>query len=289
MDKDYIDRNNIIERYLLHQLTDEERHRFRTALLFDPKLREEVENTRLLYRQIKASLAPRRPRAWYQNRSSLRLGLLVLLTAAVLIWLALPKPPDASSASSPDMPERTTIAPKQPTAEAEQKAVPKQPAAKADAETVTAPRTKKQQALPKPDMPQPIARLEPSYAPHPYLDQFTDSYNRNGQSVASLTRTPDSLYRIEEDGSLLFQLGGQLRVKGAVPTERFVVRIFSNKLEDFDRFRPLYNLSPAISIGEGEATFSTTARLQLQPGLYYYLLEDNEAEDLIYTGKFIVE
>ena len=25
MDKDYIDRNNIIERYLLHQLTDEER------------------------------------------------------------------------------------------------------------------------------------------------------------------------------------------------------------------------------------------------------------------------
>lgn len=276
MDKDYIDRNNIIERYLLHQLTDEERHRFRTALLFDPKLREEVEHTRLLHRQIKASIARQQPRAWYQNRSYLGLGLFALLMAAVLIWLALPEPSAPSSPSAPAIPKSTT-------------APPKQPAGQADDEQRTIPRTKRQPATPTPEKPQPIAQLEPSYAPHPYLDQFTDSYNRNSQSIASLTRTPDSLYRRGEDDSLLFQLGGRLRVEGAVPAERFVVRIFSNKLEDFESFRPLYNLSPAISMDEGEPTFSAAAKLQLQPGLYYYLLEDNEAEDLIYTGKFIVE
>ncbi len=289
MDKDYIDRNNIIERYLLHQLTDEERHRFRTALLFDPKLREEVEHTRLLHRQIKASIARQQPRAWYQNRSYLGLGLFALLMAAVLIWLALPEPSAPSSPSAPAIPKSTTAPPKQPAAGAEQTAVPKQPAGQADDEQRTIPRTKRQPATPTPEKPQPIAQLEPSYAPHPYLDQFTDSYNRNSQSIASLTRTPDSLYRRGEDDSLLFQLGGRLRVEGAVPAERFVVRIFSNKLEDFESFRPLYNLSPAISMDEGEPTFSAAAKLQLQPGLYYYLLEDNEAEDLIYTGKFIVE
>ena len=52
MKKEYIKENNIIEQFLLNKLSDEERKAFRVALLFDEKLRQEVEDTRLLHQQI---------------------------------------------------------------------------------------------------------------------------------------------------------------------------------------------------------------------------------------------
>ena len=58
---------------------------------------------------------------------------------------------------------------------------------------------------------------------------------------------------------------------------------------DFDNFKPILSANPTISKSDDYYNLSFNAIVPLPKGLYYFIIEDNEIEDMIYVGKFLVE
>lgn len=52
MNKSFIENNNIIERYLLGELSEEEAVQFNLALMQDENLQKEVKTNRLLFKML---------------------------------------------------------------------------------------------------------------------------------------------------------------------------------------------------------------------------------------------
>lgn len=86
-------------------------------------------------------------------------------------------------------------------------------------------------------------------------------------------------------GKTVFYLKGKL--EGKMPADAsFKVLIFSNSRRRFEAMQPL----TAYSLGfDDDAQFNLGAILPLSPGLYYYLIEEQESGSWVYVDKFSVK
>lgn len=285
MDAQYIKDNEVIERYLLGQLSDDERQAFRVALLFDENLRQEVEDTRLLHQQIQQLKSTTKPFSkkyvWWL------IGSFVIILTAISIYFL--------NKNTTERPQQNTT----PSIENAQKNDKKSNETNTDTITKIEKEEKEiqpkiQPFTPKKKATKPTKPLQPIAAAdsktHPYLDQFTTGGFRNNEVKITVNSPKIGETLILENEKINLNLKGVLTLDKTPEKERFVVRLFSNKKADFDNFKPILSVNPTITkLENNDYQLSFNAVIPLPQGLYYFIIEDNAIEDMIYVGKFLVE
>lgn len=287
MDKQYIKDNEVIERYLLGQISDNERQEFRVALLFDESLRQEVEDTRLLHQHIQQlKMAKKQPKPkkiiWWL------IGSLLMISIATVAYFANKNKfvkKQENTPSTIEMPPKTI---KKITESAtdellkEEQIEEKKEENQLEIEPFV---PEKKVTTPKKSSP-PIAAADTKT--HPYLDQFVTGGFRNNQVKITVNSPKINEKLTAENGKINLNIKAVLSLDKTPEKERFVVRLFSNKKADFDNFKPILSDNPTISESDNQYNLSFNAIVPLPKGLYYFIIEDNEKEDMIYVGKFLV-
>jgi hypothetical protein len=134
----------------------------------------------------------------------------------------------------------------------------------------------------------PLAKANPSaYIPNRIFENRLESMVRSTNGKTTMTSPAVGALIKTENGV------AKLNFKGSVPANEdnsqfpLVLKIFDNQNSD-DKF--LYRVLPAKTNRDNpQWSFSSAQRLKLQPGLYYYTLERQMDDDLLYVGKFTVE
>lgn len=86
-----------------------------------------------------------------------------------------------------------------------------------------------------------------------------------------------------------FSFVALLKTEADIKRHDFKLYVFSNKSSDFDDFAPLYTFDIQATPSQGDNYQLVMSRkLALEPGLYYYLLEDQAAEKIYFVDKFEV-
>ncbi len=85
-------------------------------------------------------------------------------------------------------------------------------------------------------------------------------------------------------------LKGSLQPDTELPEETsFVLRIYSNKKEDYSIERSILNIPINLRAIKGDAfPFRLKANLRVSPGLYYYVIAEKGKEEALHIGRFEV-
>lgn len=205
--------------------------------------------------------------------------LLVILVLLIIVWLFLPHPTGDTSTSSPE--DRTREFP-----------ITETPIPRSDVD------------LNEQDD---FAELPPeAIAPNPLLEGYVDQELRESPYTFEITY-PNKEARLTEqaDGTHLFRLAGRLSVNevteegsttaASVTTEdeapdipAFRVHLFSNRPEDYESFQPIFTEDINFQVEGDGYVFQLSHPEELDPGLYYYLIEATESGEAFYVGKVSV-
>lgn len=275
-----LDTNELIEQYLNGTLPTAEKQAVEARIITDAAFRDELE----LHRQLHAEFEdpqklklrdllgdilreppPATPRQYGNWLKGLGLAGVVLLA----VWLGLrrlsPAPP-----TLPGPPEEKSVLP------------PTQPATPMENEN----------APPKPleSTPErPIAMADPvAFIPNRGFEDRIGSQIRAAGGSVNLQSPTTGANFTPQNGFVKIAFRGTAPV-GADTTEYpLVLKIYANKTPTGEA---LFRLLPTIGnrhTATDQWTFSCVQPLRLRPGLYYFTLERQADEDLIFTGKFTV-
>jgi hypothetical protein len=134
---------------------------------------------------------------------------------------------------------------------------------------------------------QEIARVDLSrYEPNAQLETLAQSYVRGGNYDLQITRTPNPVYYINEaDKHIDLILSGQIRTSEKSGLNSIVIVVMNNKESN----QAILELPVSTSRDPtGTWVFNMQHSLNLDYGLYYYLLETGEGE-LLKGGQFRVD
>lgn len=205
--------------------------------------------------------------------------LIAILALLVIVWLFLPHPTGDTSASAPE--DRTREFPITETP------IPGSDVSLGEQEGFT--------------------ELPPeAVAPNPLLEVYIDQELREGPYKIEVTY-PNKEARLTEqpDGTHLFRLAGRLSINEAAENESpapnpvdeetdevmlptFRVHLFTNAPQDYENFQPVFTEDITFQV-EGEFyVFQLSHPEELDPGLYYYLIEASESREVFYVGKVSV-
>lgn len=205
--------------------------------------------------------------------------LLAILVLLVIVWLFLPHPTGDTAVSDPN--ERTRAFPVTETPI---------PESKTDLGA--------QDGFPE---------LPPeAIAPNPLLEGYVGQELRESPYSFAITY-PNKEARLTEqpDGTHLFRLAGRLSInevseEGATTPAPaasedeapdippFRVHLFSNKPEDYESFQPIFTEDIIFQVEGNAYVFQLSHPEELDPGLYYYLIEATESGEAFYVGKVSV-
>ncbi|MBL7805940.1 MAG: hypothetical protein JNL02_19520 [Saprospiraceae bacterium] len=262
MDRPTIDRDNIIERFVLGQLTDAELDAFLTYQLFHPEIKTEVEALRAVAKTTRG-LAPSRQVKWWQKRG-IQIGLLLLtVVLGVALWQLAGR--GRQHDTSPAAPQQQNTEPP----------------------TLITPGDTTETHPPPPSSRQ----IAADFRPNPHLEALLGPgrFRGNADEQPAWVKTPPAEQQCESAATMCrINLRGQLR--GDIEAiKQFRWLLFSNKPADFTALRPLQSGSFSTK-NNPDQTIGIDAgiSLRLAPGLYYYLIEDAESGATYFTGKLTV-
>ena len=274
MDRSIIDRDNVLERFVLGQLPDDELDAFLAYQTLHPEIRTEVEAVRAVVKSARGmnngAASPRkttgrRPKIWW---------LPLLLGVAVLggwwYWnQSLHRVSDPVVPAGPAL-ETPPAVPKPP----DQTGQPQAENLPPQSEDSGAHRHLAAQFRPNP-------RLEALLGPRQYRDNGEDH-------VQWIQAPPREQHLALEKGRLNLSLSASVHA-GAAVAGNLRCLLFSNVPADYDAFRPVLVI-PVEAREDSEQTFSLLfkATIELKPGLYYYLIEDRDSGEPSFMGKIIV-
>lgn len=154
------------------------------------------------------------------------------------------------------------------------------------------------------------AELPPeAIAPNPLLEGYVGQELRESRYKIEITYPNEEARLIEQpDGTHLFRLAGRLSISdeaeettttpSSPPADPeaeeepqippFRVHLFSNKPEDYESFRPIFTEDLSFQVEGGGYVFQLSHPEELDPGLYYYLIEAMESGETFYVGKVSV-
>ncbi len=278
-----LDNNERIEQYLRGTLPPEDQQAVETSLATDPAFRAEVE----LHRQLHAEFAdpkklelrdlltdvlknpPPPPPANKNGTKWIGITLTVLLLGG-LGWYWLASPVKDST---------------QPARQEEIKSVPPANEPIATQENGNTP-TEPVEKTPE----RPIAQADPAaYTPNRAFESRLGSMIRSSDGAAEMSSPSMGATFKAENGMVKINFRGTAPAEADTAQFPLVLKIYDNRV---DLNKSLFRILPAISnrnAADGQWAFSSVQRLRLRPGLYYYTLERQADEDLIFVGKFRVE
>lgn len=259
--------SELVERYLLDQLSEEEKTVFQAQLLRDPDLQEELRQIRYLQKAMRAEKLQSEKRG-RPGRRWLFLGIsffMLLLTG--ILWLYFSKTNAVSSntfspaKSSPQNPQPSQ----------------KVPPVTTPSEKQTAPKTTLKESKP----------VASDFVPNPDLENFIGNTVRSGAFQLNITQPLPNSQLHRNRGQVEFKLEGTIEGKPVEENWPLQIHLFSNKKEDYQNFKSIWTAPVFLNSDGDPRSFSITKSLPLTPGLYYFILENSDSGEMLYVGRFI--
>jgi len=271
-----------IPAFLDGTLTGQALEAFEQALQTDPELATEVQ----LYRDMAAALKPapaedalranlkrlgreNTPVTPVRRRIWLAAACLLALLGIALLWRSRVPAPETTPARPPVQETPKTAPP------VAQKTTPVPPTpARTNgnaAEKVVKPRL-----------------YAAAYAPNPRLEAMLGSRLRGDDYLFRITQPTANTSLKRRNGTANFILSGTLETSSDEVQAPFRVLIFSNNPADYESFSFVFSASLVFEKEQDAFRFRTENPLQAPPGLYYFLIEDENSGLPYFTGKFRV-
>ncbi|MFN0013301.1 MAG: hypothetical protein ACKVU2_02025 [Saprospiraceae bacterium] len=273
-----------IEAYLNGTLEDDARAAFELAMQHDPELAAEVR----LYRDMATALNPTptedalrsnlkrlgRQHAPVEPVAGRRIALWWWLAGTLAVlgligWLVwrMPAPVPADHRKTPaDQPVAQTPLPSKPPAAAREKTPPPSP-------------------LPKAREPRLLAA---DFRPNPRLEDLMNTQFRGDKYQFQVNRPAPGANLSRKQKQVAFRLEGTVETDVREISVPFRVLVFSNLPEDYEQFRPAYAARLSFEKTDRIFSFRLDERLALAPGLYYFLIEDEDSGMVFHAGKVSV-
>lgn len=119
---------------------------------------------------------------------------------------------------------------------------------------------------------------------NPSLEFLIDNNLRSNDLKIELTRKIGNVSLSSPEDIITFKLMGSIITQDDISKKKLKVHLFSNKKSDYEDFLSI-NSSPLVV--KQNLTFDFQNSINLKPGLYYYVIED-EVEKIHLVGKFEV-
>lgn len=143
---------------------------------------------------------------------------------------------------------------------------------------------------------------DPAFSENAALEaQLGDTDGMDGIDFSIAPSFINRTYRLQENGTIAFQLVGELKTVQLTDNSRFLIRVFNNENElvtaqpSPDSDMPIAFEDPlegegALAFGQSRTyPFRFGKTLKLERGLYYYTISLEGEEDVLYVGKFEVK
>ena len=283
MDKHYIEEQNVIERFILNQLSPEELDDFLYHQLKHPEIRKEIEEMRQIVNSIrqipnaKNIATPPKKNRTYIN---LALALLLLIPCALGVWFFAAKhsqSPTTPNKVTPNLPADSILTP------SNDSIIPSALPGNLDTSTIT-----KQPEQKKPTQKRPVI-AEADLKPNDFLEVNIGTSVRSTTQMQITSPQPNEELPLN-NGLVSLSFRGKMTLsenQQAPPDTQLL--LFSNKEADYLEFRPIFTQELLYRPTKENLSFDFqfNKQLPLSFGLYYFLIEDDNGKNY-YTGKFFV-
>ena len=286
MDRSYIDQHNVIERFVLDQLTEEELDGFLVYQMMHPPIRKEVREMRQIVLAIRSTSPSRRrsPR-W---KISLAVILFFFLLGGLVIWSQtenkqVPDPIDQETEviPSPEVPPKDSQA-----VEPAPMVKPENPSPPV-AQDIPAPDNASEEKTTSPPVKDDAAEAlyAANFVPNKYLEANLDVKYRGNELQIKLTEPAPEAHFELKDKTTNLHWSGTLENVEEPSIQKVRLLLFSNHEEDYLDYRPLFQED--LQFGDS-MQFTLQKNLELAPGLYYFIMEDPDSGKVYHTGKFTI-
>ncbi|MEO1262184.1 MAG: hypothetical protein AAFZ15_25485, partial [Bacteroidota bacterium] len=137
-----------------------------------------------------------------------------------------------------------------------------------------------------PDENKPTKLMAANFDPNPALELLLDNPVRSNSFKMEIESPKKDAEIKIKNGKITFPLSGIIKsINGGTTDKKFQAYLFSNKKEDYEKFQPIWQSDLTIDETEADFSFSTTINLSVVPGLYYYLIEDENGDQLYAIGR----
>ncbi len=269
-----------IERYLFDQMSESEKVEFQFQLLQDKELQIEVKKMRQIQKTLIAEKKMEKGSLSFFKWKWFIPLILILATGVYFASQSLFQP-----SQSPLKEEELTV-PDESDKVSQQTEAPEE---KLDGQENQAPPniedTPTETLKPAKQAAPPIAAADPkAFNPNPYLEEFIEG-----------VRNPELRLEIDSPGAdLTFPLisgEADINILGKIygnPPPTLQLSIFDNREASYEAYQPLLIRSMPLNKEQEYFAFRFSEKRQMKAGLYYYIIETEEEEEILHIGKFFV-
>lgn len=148
--------------------------------------------------------------------------------------------------------------------------------------TPTIEQTPAVQEAPPPQAVQKSRPVAASYEPIPALETYVGSQYRSQDWKVTVEEPLPNAQLPAKNGHLSLHISGNIQ-STVVAEPGLRVLIFNNDLKSFEAMQPIANAALKVA-PDGNFLFEKV--MVFKPGLYYYLIEDEESGNWLFVGKF---
>ncbi len=128
-----------------------------------------------------------------------------------------------------------------------------------------------------------------NFAPNPSLEFLIENNRRDNEVTLKVEEKQTDTQLLSADSNFDFQFTAVLQSKADLSQQDFKLHLFSNKKASFENFTPLSTSDLTLEkLTNDSYRIDFKNKLSLQPGRYYYILEDFAEEKIYFVDKFEV-
>jgi len=320
MDNKLID-SDVVERYVLNQLGDDELALFRGRMMFDEGLQKEVVQTKMMLNGLKSiatqtgvASQPSSPTGFFStkilSRAVAAIGTVILIGSLAYFWnnssdtnnnpkeeiIAPTENKDRITPTVPaeidDKPDEQPIIDKVENAEPAPKAKPTPKTKKKEEGLIFASSSKKviefSDVYEEDEM---LGYGNIAFAENAFLEDAIDNSTLKSDSpvvILQLNRE-DHKFQLDKKNKIELALKGQILTK--TPNSNYILKFYSNKEADYMDDLTKYKERLTVKKIKGGVSFKLDLKIRMPEGLYYYVIEEEKSKDegdMIHAGKIIV-
>lgn len=129
-----------------------------------------------------------------------------------------------------------------------------------------------------------------NFVPNPSIEFLIENNLRDTDLTVKLTKKQPSVRLTSNEDPTPFQIKVQLQSREDISQQEFKLHLFSNDRQAFDDFSPISTNDLSIVPVEADVyEIDFTKSYSLEPGLYYYIIEDFSEEKIHLVEKFEVQ
>lgn len=275
MNKENIEQENIIERYLLHQLEADEAQAFQLYLLEHPELQKEVAKMRITLRTIRSQKPSLSTTSAQYKKWRIAIISIFIFTIFVgfLFQYNRTKNLKPSSPSQNSMPEQHIN-------------LPIIPSSRVDTPT-SLPIQEVSPPILKDKSSQPMAGLDlDNFRQNPDLEKYVGTSFRTSTNYQL---TVSDTFTLDANETIILRLSGNLELSPNQNIPELWLRIFDNQPQNYLQFRPFLNEKIILKKTNTGYEHSFLAKLQMTPGRYYILIENDKTGEYLTLVPIVVK